>query len=146
MGITELRRGQTARSLPCGQPEGLDGSRRTLSTAASRPSLKDLHGGFRQLTGDSVGIAYATSADLWTSPITFGSESASQLLHEGADSGAGTRQWLRRPIEAEGMPGSQKPCIHSCEEPVRYSGNMNARSPETSPPTVTAKYCRPSSR
>ena len=44
------------------EPEGLDRSRRVLSTAASRPSLRDLHGGFRRLTGDSVGIAYATSA------------------------------------------------------------------------------------
>lgn len=44
------------------EPGGLDRSRGVLSRAASRPSLKDLHGGFGGFTGDSVGIAYATSA------------------------------------------------------------------------------------
>ena len=44
------------------EPGGLDRSRSVLSRVASRPSLKDLHGGFGGLTGDSVGIGYATSA------------------------------------------------------------------------------------
>ena len=44
------------------EPGGLDRSRDVLSRVASRPSLKDLHDGFRGFTGDNVGIAYATSA------------------------------------------------------------------------------------
>ena len=44
------------------EPGGLDRSRDVLSRVASRPSLKDLDGGFRGFTGDNVGIAYATSA------------------------------------------------------------------------------------
>ncbi len=44
------------------EPGGLDRSRDVLSRVSSRPSLKDLHGGFRGFTGDNVGIAYATSA------------------------------------------------------------------------------------
>ena len=44
------------------EPGGLDRSRSVLSSVRSRPSLKDLHGGFRGFTGDNVGIAYATSA------------------------------------------------------------------------------------
>ena len=44
------------------EPGGLDRSRNVLSRAASRPSLKDLHGGFRGFAADSVSIAYATSA------------------------------------------------------------------------------------
>ena len=44
------------------EPGGLDRSRNVLSRVASRPSLKDLHNGFRGFTGDNVGIAYATSA------------------------------------------------------------------------------------
>ena len=44
------------------EPGGLDRSRSVLSRVASRPSLKDLDGGFARFTGDSVGIAYATSA------------------------------------------------------------------------------------
>ena len=44
------------------EPGGLDRSRGVLARVTSRPSLKDLHGGFRGFTGDTVGIAYATSA------------------------------------------------------------------------------------
>ena len=44
------------------EPGGLDRSRSVLSRVASRPSLADLHGGFGSFTGDTVGIAYATSA------------------------------------------------------------------------------------
>ena len=44
------------------EPGGLDRSRDVLSRVSSRPSLKDLHGGFRGFTGGDVGVAYATSA------------------------------------------------------------------------------------
>ena len=44
------------------EPGGLDRSRGVLSRVSSRPSLKDLHGGFGGFTGASVGLAYATSA------------------------------------------------------------------------------------
>lgn len=44
------------------EPGGLDRSRNVLSRVTSRPSLEDLHGGFGGFTGDTVGIAYATSA------------------------------------------------------------------------------------
>ena len=44
------------------EPGGLDRSRSVLSRVASRPSLKDLDGGFARFTSDSVSIAYATSA------------------------------------------------------------------------------------
>ena len=44
------------------EPGGLDRSRNVLSRVTSRPSLVDLHGGFGGFTGDTVGIAYATSA------------------------------------------------------------------------------------